>query len=130
MRAMEMVHDVDPKEAIFREVAHFTDKIKVLGPDILVAVYVRPEKTKSGLLLPDKSRDEDKYQGKIGLVVKMGPIAFKEDVDHKFPVVPQIGDWVVFRVGDTFEMIVGERHFRFVQDVNVRAIVERPDITL
>lgn len=131
MRAMEMVHAVDPRVEIMKEFKPYNTAIKVLGPEILCAVYRRPERTKGGLYLSDTSRKEDDFQGKVGLVMKVGPIAFQDDNDHRFgDVIPEVGDWVVFRVGDTFELIIGERKFRIVQDVNVRAIIDRPDIVL
>lgn len=131
MRAMEMIHEIDPRELILKEVKPYAEHIKVLGADLLCAVYMRPRQTKGGIMLPDQSRKEDEFQGKVGLVIKMGPIAFQDDNDHRFGnVAPKVGDWVIFRVGDTFELIIGERKFRLVQDVNVRAIVDKPDIIL
>lgn len=131
MRAMEMVHEVDPREQILKEVTAYADQIKVLGADVLCAVYLRPKQTKGGIVLPDQYRKEDEFQGKVGLVIKKGPLAFKDDGEHKFgDVAPEIGDWVLFRVGDTFELIIGERKFRLVQDVNIRAIIDAPDIVL
>jgi hypothetical protein len=47
--------------------------------NVLVAVYKRPEKTKSGIILTDQNRDEDNYQSKVGLVLKVGPTAFAYD---------------------------------------------------
>lgn len=131
MRALEMVHAEDPRQQILTEVKAYTDQIRVLGPELLCCVYMRPKQTKSGLTLPDSYRKEDEFQGKVGLVIKMGPIAFQDDADHRFGnIAPKIGDWVLFRVGDTFELIVGDRKFRIVQDVNVRAILDAPDIVL
>jgi co-chaperonin GroES (HSP10) len=94
-------------------------------------VYERPDRTKGGVLLADRTREEDLYQGKVGLVVKLGNLAFVEDESHVWGErKPKEGDWVCYRVGDTFPFIVGKRTCRFVQDVNVRAILHRPDIVL
>jgi co-chaperonin GroES (HSP10) len=123
-----MVHDEDPKTAIWDDCKAHLDKIEVLGARVLVGVYVRPEKTKSGLILTSNTRKEDTYQGKVGLVLALGPIAFEDDPTHRFGAVkPRVGDWVVYNVGDTFGMEMGERRVRCVEDVDVHLIVQTPD---
>jgi co-chaperonin GroES (HSP10) len=129
-RAVQMIHKVDPKVELQRAVQPLVDSMEVLGAQVLIAVYVRPEKTAGGILLTEETRGEDNLQGKIGLVLKLGSIAFDEDADHKFPVKPQVGDWVMFRIGDTFEFVLGKHKFRLADDVAIRAIVARPDIVL
>jgi co-chaperonin GroES (HSP10) len=125
---ISMVHDADPKEAIWNDVGRHVGAMRVMGARILVAVYVPPEKTKSGLYLTSKSRDEANYQGKVGLVLKLGPLAFQEDPTHRFgPDTPKPGDWVVFSVGETFAFELGERRCRCVEDVDVQMIVQQPD---
>jgi co-chaperonin GroES (HSP10) len=126
--AIAMVHDDDPKATIMRDVTPHLKSVEILGARVLVAVYVRPEKTKSGLFLTAKSTDEDKYQGKVGLVLKLGPIAFMDDQTHRFGAKsPAVGDWIVYSVGDTFAMEMGERRCRSVEDVDVHLIVQNPD---
>lgn len=127
-RALLMDHKVDPKQELLREVEPFLDDIDVLGAYLLVAIYKRPEKTASGIYMPGKARAEDEFQGKVGLVLKAGPTAFMEDETHHFTEAPVVGDWVLFNVGDTFGFELGERRCRFVEDVNVKAILKRPDI--
>jgi co-chaperonin GroES (HSP10) len=126
--AIEMVHDEHPRDTIWAEVRPHLDDVRVLGARVLVAVYVRPEKTKSGLFLTSKSVEEDKYQGKVGMVLALGPIAFQDDASHRFgSVTPQVGDWVVYNVGDTFAMEIGERRCRAVEDVDIAMIIQHPD---
>ena len=43
------------------------------GYQVLVAIYVRPKVTKSGIHIPDQTLQEDEYQGKVGLVLSWGP---------------------------------------------------------
>lgn len=130
VQAMQMSHVTDPKLEIQKAVKPLVDNMEVMGPQVLIAVYVRPEKTAGGILLTDNTRNEDNYQGKIGLVLKVGPIAFQEDDGHKFPVAPKVGDWVMYRVGDTFEFTLGKWRFRLAEDVMIKAIVQKPDIIL
>jgi co-chaperonin GroES (HSP10) len=126
--AIAMVHEENPKAAILADCEPHLGGIKVLGARVLVAVYVRPNQTKSGLFLTAKTTDEDRYQGKVGLVLAMGPIAFEDDANHRFGTVkPKAGDWVVLSVGDTFAFEMGERRMRNVEDVDVQLIIENPD---
>lgn len=128
-RAMLMVHDTDPAEAIRAAVAPFIADVAPMGAELLVGVYERPEKTAAGLFLPDKTRGEDKFQGKVGLVLACGPLAFAEDDHHHWgDRVPKVGDWIAFNVGDTFSFELGGHRCRVVEDVNVKLILQRPDI--
>lgn len=131
MRALAMANEADPRSEFLLASEPFLDGLEPLGSQVLVAIYVRPQKTASGIYLTDKLRDEDIYQGKVGLVLKMGPLAFLEDETHKFgDRVPEKGEWVIFRIGDTFPFIMGDNHYRFVEDVAIRAIIDRPDVVL
>ena len=69
MPQMAMAHEVDPKEELLTKVGDISG-IDVFNNAVLVAIYVRPTKTKSGLYLTDKYTDEDRIQGKAGLVVQ------------------------------------------------------------
>src|SRR6185437_9261531 len=98
---MLMALTKDPREEIREELKDVLHKVEPLGAQVLVAVFERPEKTAGGLILTEKTRKEDGYQGKVGLVLKAGPIAFDEDDQHRFgDRIPQEDDWVLFSVGD------------------------------
>jgi co-chaperonin GroES (HSP10) len=124
---MKMVHAEDPREILRREIGDLS-KIKVFNNWVLVAVYNRPEQTKGGLYLPDVVRKEDEYQGKVGLVVKKGPLAFKDDDKTAFAGQDvEIGDWVAFRVSDGWSLKVKGVLCRMLQDVQIRLSSEEPD---
>lgn len=126
--AIAMVHTDDPKTALLNSLAPHLHNVSVLGARVLVAVYVRPEKTVRGIILTSKTTDEDRYQGKVGLVLAMGPIAFEDDPTHRFGTIkPKVGDWIVFSVGDTFAFELGQRRARSVEDVDVHLIIDNPD---
>lgn len=132
-RAIQMAHDKDPKKILWKLVEPYLDDIDLLGPQVLCVTYIRPETTAGGIILSSgtgHTRDEDIYQGKVQLMVKAGAEAFKADDQHKFEVVPEIGDWVAIRVGDSFQFKLGDAHCRLVVDSNIRAILKRPDIVL
>lgn len=94
----------DPRGALLRAVGDFTG-LKVAAQQVLVAQYIRPEKTKGGIIRTDRSLGEDRFQGKVGLVLMVGSLAFQDDAVNKFggfKVEP--GDWAVFRPSDGLEM--------------------------
>jgi hypothetical protein len=70
----KMKHEVDPREEIIRQLPDLKH-VEVFNNMVLVAVYERPDKTASGIILTGNTKDEDKYQGKAALIIKLGPIA-------------------------------------------------------
>ena len=93
-----MLHEEDPREALLKRVGDVSD-IDVFGKMMLLAIYKRPEKTKSGLILADTTRSEDVHQGKVALVIKMGPYCYTDEDGNKFRDI-KVGDWVVVRPAD------------------------------
>ena len=81
--AIVMKHAVDPREVIMKNVGDLSS-VEIFNNQILVAIYIRPEKTSGGVLLPNQTRDEDKWQGKMGLVLKKGPSAFVDESQNWF----------------------------------------------
>lgn len=128
MPAMVMKHETDPKQDLLNAIGDLS-QFKLFNNQCLAAIYIRPEKTKSGILLPGQTRDEDKWQGKVGLVVKMGPSAFN-DPDGKWfnGVNVALHDWIVFRPAESWQLTVNNVLCRIVDDVNVRGTIPRPDM--
>ena len=124
--ANKMSHDIDPREKILAELGDLSG-LNVRLNQILVAVYLRPEKTKGGILLPGQARDEDRYQGKVGLVIKKGPLAFVNTDEWDFGKPVETGDWVVFRPSDGWSINVNGVLCRMLVDSSVKADVESPD---
>jgi co-chaperonin GroES (HSP10) len=147
-----VVHDRDPAESILEEVGSFCEGLTMLGADVFIVMYERVKgtggsenRTRGGLIVPDVSggtTGEDKWQGKVGLVMKMGPIAFQEDDAHQWGgIAPKVGDWVIINVSQTFSFDIpvygqGEdralspksaRRARTVQDIYIKGIVS-PEI--
>lgn len=145
-------------------IAELAEKLKVdLAPvaatmgllrnRVLVASYIRPEKTAGGIIRPDQVREEDKWQGKAGIVLAMGPIAFnfEEVVEYANDLqvvsstsmidrlaearrahdVPDVGDWVFFRNSDAWDSAlqiapgVGA-HCRFIFDSDIIGRIDDP----
>jgi co-chaperonin GroES (HSP10) len=134
-----MDHTIDPGEALLEKLGDLSD-IEIFGTDVLLAVYQRPERTKNGLILPDTSRDEDRFQSKAHLVVKLGPRAFVDDDSYAFSDNERlkVGDWCAVRPSDgqllTLNNMRGSSSSaddtvlcRLVKDVSIRMRVTHPD---
>lgn len=127
MSTIAMLHEKDPKDVLLEQIGD-TSKIEVFNMQVLVAVYIRPEKTKGGLFLSDKARDEDRYQSKVGLILKKGPTAFVDKDGEWFSGLDiKEGDWIVFRPSDGWNVTVNGTLCRMLDDVSVRARIAHPD---
>ena len=128
MTYMKMEHVGDPREQIGNAIGDLS-KVDIFFNWVLVAVYKRPEKTKSGIYLTDDSRKEDEYQVKAGLVLKKGVQAFVDDANTSFQGQNvNVGDWVVIRPSDGWQVMINGVLCRMVQDVQVRLRIESPDV--
>lgn len=117
----------DPKKAITDMLGDLS-KLEIYGQRVLVATYIRPEKTKSGIFLPQKTVGESQFQGKCALVVAKGPGAFVNDGGTDFHGQNvNVGDWVVIRPSDGWEMWINGVSCRMVDDVLIKARIPHPD---
>jgi co-chaperonin GroES (HSP10) len=127
MPQMAMKHDVDPRQDLLKQIGDLKD-IELFNNQVLCAIYVRPEKTLGGIIIPEQNRAEDKIQGKVGLVVRKGPTAFVDDTDKWFSDIDvKLNDWVVFRASDGWSITVNKVLCRIVDDTDVRGRVAHPD---
>ena len=138
MPAGDMQHDVDPKRVIWDAIGDTLDSVEIFNNELLVAVYMRPEKTSGGIILPNSNRSEDKYQSKVGLVVKKGPGAFVDPTNEWFADADiAVGDWVVFKPSDGWTVTVNTKSqnpdyksgviCRMLDDIAIRGRVDSPD---
>ena len=127
MPFMVMEHSTDPKQDLKKEVGN-VDSVEVFNNQVLVAVYMRPEKTKSGIYLTSGTRDEDKIQGKVGLVLKKGPQAFVDPSNNWFEGIDiSLDDWVFFRPSDGWSVTINNVVCRMLDDTNIRGRIQAPD---
>lgn len=111
------------KDLVFKNIGKLDDFV-VLGDDVLVATYVKPNKTAGGIILADKSVDEDRWQGKVGLVLKLGESAFKYEGPYEYKgTVPEIGRYVVFHTSDTREIGINGFSCRTISSSLIRMII-------
>lgn len=127
MPPMVMTHEVDPKEKLLNEIGDLSS-VEIFNNQVLVAVYIRPQKTKSGIYLSDKTVDEDRFQSKVGLIVKKGDTAFKDPDEVWFKGLEfGLNEWVVFRPSDGWSITVNGVLCRIIDDINVRGRIDNPD---
>jgi co-chaperonin GroES (HSP10) len=119
----------EEKARIQREVP--VDGIRLTFNRILVATWLRPEKTSGGIILTDQTKDEDRYQGASGLVLAMGPQAYVSDDTVTFTAedVVSVGDWVFFRRSEGLKVdVCGWPCIVFERESGIKAVIERPDL--
>jgi len=127
MPFMIMEHATDPKQKLLDDIGDIS-AFDIFNNQILIAIYIRPNKTKSGIYLSDQSREEDKVQGKVGLVVKKGPAAFVDETSEWFKDISvEVNDWVVIRPSDGWAITVNNVLCRIVDDTAVRGKIDVPD---
>lgn len=132
MPFMLMEHTEDPRNEIYKKVGISKDGVipgfELHGNRILVGIYKRPEKTKSGLYLSDPTRDEDKHQGKAGLVLAKGHSAFVSDDEFDFgPDRVEVGDWVALFVSHGLAVSINGQPCRVLRDQDIVGKIPSPD---
>ena len=122
-----MHHAVDPRKAILDEIGDLST-LEIFNNQILVATYKRPQKTKSGVILPDSNRAEDRFQSKVGLLLKVGPNAFEDNAEGWFKDETfELGDWLVHRPSDGWSINVHGVDCRILIDTQIKGRVKDPD---
>jgi co-chaperonin GroES (HSP10) len=100
------------------------------GWRIVILPHKGVEKTKGGVILSDTLIQEQQWTTNVGLVLKLGPMAY-EDKD-KFPTGPwcKEKDWVIFAryAGSRLKIDGGE--LRILNDDEVLGVVDSPDDVL
>lgn len=119
----------DPKVEMLKSLGDLSG-FQLAGARVLVWPYIRSRKTKGGIILTDKSVKEDLYQGAVGYVLKVGPLAFKDDPEQNinfagFSCAP--GDWVTFSPGEGKRLQVNGVDCRLFEDSLIQAKVADPD---
>jgi len=90
----------DPKKAIHLAIGDI-DGMDVFSDLVLVGTYIRPEKTAGGIIRPKEVVQEDEFQGKVGLVLKSGPLAYADWEDPaERGEMAEPGSWVVYAIKD------------------------------
>lgn len=129
---IERLADADTFEAqadLMRQMVGDLSKVEVMGNRVLVGIYIEPAK-RGNLFLAKDTLKESVYQGVVGLVLKLGKQAFKDDPDNKVFFHGQSakeGDWIAFRAGDAKRTQIRGIDCRMVEDTLVDLIVGDPN---
>jgi co-chaperonin GroES (HSP10) len=106
-------------------------QLKPAGVNILAIMWVRPGRTRGGIELPDNAKEEDIYQGKISLVVSVGPDCFQSTSYRTYtgPTCKE-GDWIFTdpMAGKKFQL--NKAFCRLVHDDEIRGVVNGPQAIL
>lgn len=103
-------------------------KVEVMHNQVLVGIYMRSDRIGS-IIIPDQTRDEDRWQGKVGLVLKTGPLAFKNDSGNDFAGQSvSEDDWLIYRVSDGFAIDINGCHCRLLEDIHIKGRVSDPSV--
>jgi co-chaperonin GroES (HSP10) len=101
------------------------------GYKILIAIPKLEEKFEnSSLIRPDNLSKKEETATVVGMVVKLGSLAYKDE--DKFPDGPWCneGDFILMRAysGTRFKVVTedGEQEFRLINDDVVEAVVDDP----
>lgn len=124
---------LDPKAFLLKKAAPLMAGLKMLHNNVLLATYFLPPFE----VLPDGRRwyradithDEATYQGKVGLCIAKGPLAFVDDDRTKFRgQTVEIGDWVCFDRHNGFQQTIARLHCRRLTDMQVESVVDDPKL--
>lgn len=135
-RAIEFQLGSDPASEIRLNVMEHLDDIRIGGSDVLVGVWMPGERlTKGGLLLPGNSQQEYQFQGVTGLVLKLGPHAYKTQKSERWFLdddgnddPPKVGEWVSFNFKQGESFLLGRQPCRLVSDQYILMRLPRPDL--
>ena len=100
----------------------------VLHEDVLVITWINRRTTAGGILLPEKSADEDRWQGTLGLVAKLGANAFKIGqwgLPYAGPV-PKVGEYVTFHPSSITETSINGISCKYIPASLIKAIIPDP----
>ncbi len=119
----------------------YLDKLAPLENRVLLVTYVWPDarqvrnssgEVKGRIILPEQTIKANRFEGKTGLVIAIGPTAFKYSGAWPWEgPKPKVGDWVWYRASDAMERgygmdVANMLWGRTIDDANVEGITADP----
>ena len=95
--------------------------IRMLGEEVLIIPDIVPEKTQGGIIRPQETVQEDEFQGKVGLVLKLGKELYGS-------VEIKVGDWVVYSINSGWSMHLRDTPCRLVPYDKMRMRISDPRV--
>jgi co-chaperonin GroES (HSP10) len=118
------------KQKLLDELGDVSD-VRIPLNRILLAIYKSPEVTRGGIIRPDIVKDEDIYQGVVGLVIGLGPHCYEENdaIDWREEDQCSFGDWVMFRRGEGLRVRVNKCECILMEsERGIKMVLPRPDV--
>jgi hypothetical protein len=141
MPSAAMKQTIDPQRKVILDKLGDVPGLDLAQNELLVAIYRRDEMSPGGIIRVAQTLAEDVYQGKVGLIVKIG-----ENFNYKWTdpytarnggIPVKLHDWIFFRTSDTWALEVNVRQGMFkkedfvvcrtVEAKHIRGVVEHPD---
>jgi hypothetical protein len=124
---------VDPKSFLLSRCEVWMKNIHWFGNSVIAATYYLPafEVLPGGkrLYRSQQSQDEALWQGKVGLVLGKGPLAFVDDDRNKFKGQDvKVGEWIMWDIHDARQTTVNRVHCRWIPDVRILGTVDDPKL--
>ena len=113
---------------------HFDElnELEVFHNQLIVVKFIRT-KVSASIYAANSTQTEDKWQGKVGLVIKLGPSAFVDEPGFSFHgTKAAVGDWVIYRNTDGYDMdykaegAVEKINLRWIEDAQIKGRTTRP----
>jgi len=97
------------------------------GWRIAILPYRGAEKTKGGIALSEETQRKQQLTTVCGYVLKVGPIAYADEV--KFPAGPwcKQGDWIIFGRYAGARIPIDGGEIRLINDDEVLGIIQDPE---
>lgn len=127
----EIAETIGPRDKVLLAALgkDYQKQFTVLHSQVLVAGHIPSARTKGGIIRIDKTIEEDRWQGNIGLVIGMGKGAFKDDgVAHFNGDTLKIGEWVMYLPADGLSLFINQVPCRLFQDTRILMKVTNPEI--
>jgi chaperonin GroES len=119
-----MLDDVNPIEGVDTSVL---EKLPdPTGYRVLIAAIKVQDKTQGGVILPDDLKNREQTASVVGLVLKLGPDAYKDE--KKFPngAYCKEGDFVLFSAYSGTRFTIDGEEFRLMNDDTIEATISDP----
>jgi co-chaperonin GroES (HSP10) len=128
-KVIEYTEGEDPKKAVFDALGDALKSFETMYTNtVLLVTAPIMAKSKGGIIYADNTKKETRFQGKVGLVVMLGEIAFNDsEIWPDEGSRPKVGDWVFFNNADTRECKINDISCRYVKDNLIIGKVSTPD---
>lgn len=97
-----------------------------VGFRILVKPLAIKEKTDGGIIRPGELVEREEVAAPVGLVIKLGPTAYKDPKRFPDGAYCKEGDFVIFRSYSGTRLKIHGQEFRLINDDTVEAVVDDP----